>query len=234
MKKLIWLFLIIFAWSMYSSTLLHLQKKISLLLNLKGVDALRIYSKDFFIMENKTDTSLQLHYEKHTISCPLEDGVRMIPVKTICKIIDVQFKNQDSWLKKHPFFSQLYLLAGVVGADNKRRKMNCLPLLAVNTWVASISETHRKQESIDKQNALIAFLYHETNRLHKSIDVFMQENKYELELIELKESLNEQITEVKQTMKRLQEEEKKVNQTLKDIRVNRFTGQTALQFPEKD
>jgi len=134
MKKLIWLFLIIFAWSMYSSTLLHLQKKISLLLNLKGVDALRIYSKDFFIMENKTDTSLQLHYEKHTISCPLEDGVRMIPVKTICKIIDVQFKNQDSWLKKHPFFSQLYLLAGVVGADNKRRKMNCLPLLAVNTW----------------------------------------------------------------------------------------------------
>jgi hypothetical protein len=187
-------------------------------------------------MENQenalTIAPAELTFEEVRISCPIENGHRMIPVKTICTILDVQFKNQDSWLKEHPVFSQLYLLEGVVAADNKVRSMNCLPIFDLYAWVASISLNKREPESVRRQHRFMAWLREKMIDTYKSIDVWIQENKYEQQLLELKDQTEEQLLNAKKVVKELKGRMDEIHNTIEDIRAKRFSGQTALQFPE--
>lgn len=68
----------------------------------------------------------------------------MIPIRTVCQIIDVDFANQDGWLKKHPIYAQLYTPRTTVGADNKERPMNCLSFFDTFGWLNSITQKGRK------------------------------------------------------------------------------------------
>lgn len=176
---------------------------------------------------------ITLDYQGTEISCPIEDGHRMVPIKTVCEIIDVQFKSQDSWLKEHPFYSQLYRLSGVVAADFKVRDMNCLPVFDVLSWLASVQNKHRRQESVEKQYAFMAWLRSEMLSMYKLIEVFQSENEYELSLITRKSELIDQQSELSTQMSDIKKQMKKIDSTLQDVREKRFTGQTALPFPEK-
>ena len=158
----------------------------------------------------------------------------MVPVKTVCQIIDVKFSTQDSWLKEHPYFSQLYLLEGVVAADGKLRKMNCLPMFDLLSWLASISENNRKDGSADKQYAFMSWLRSQMMEMYKSIAIARAENSYEHDLVSKREEVEQKLLEAKGNVKDLQNTLKKIDDTLDDIRINRFTGQTALPFPDKD
>lgn len=175
---------------------------------------------------------MQLDFEGTIISCPLEEGHRMMPVKTICEIIGVQFKNQDSWLKQHKYFSQLYLLAGVVAADNKVRQMNCLPVFDVLSWLSSISENNRVEGSTDRQYAFMAWLRSEMMAMYKLIEVFQEENNYELALINQKSLLVEKQQEAARELSEIKKQLKQVDDSIEQVRALRYTGQTALPFPE--
>lgn len=185
-------------------------------------------------MENQINAiqPVELTFEDVKLSCPIEQGHRMIPVKAVCTIIDVDFKTQDSWIKEHPFLSQLYRLWPTVGADNKAREMNCLSILDLAFWIGSISLSSRKPGSIERQYRFMAWLREQMLGFYKSIDVWVQENKYEQQLIELKEQTEEELLRAKQTVKELNSRLKEIDVTIEDIRLNRFTGQTALPFPE--
>lgn len=95
-----------------------------------------------------------LNYEGLEIPCPIEQGHRMVPVRHVCDALQVVFHNQDSWLKEHPYFSQLYTITYTVDAQNKQRKMNCLPMIDLLAWVSSITIRNRSEESIARQYAL--------------------------------------------------------------------------------
>lgn len=173
-----------------------------------------------------------LSYNDLSIPCPIEEGHRMIPVKTICTIINVNFKDQDSWLKKHPYYSQLYRMSGIVAADNKVRSMNCLPIFDVLSWLSSITDRNRTKESAEKQYAFMTWLRKQMLDMYKLIELIQQENKYELELIEKKSQILEQMEETNMSLAELKKSLKQVNHTIEDIRSKRFTAQTALPFPE--
>ena len=158
----------------------------------------------------------------------------MIPVKTVCTIIDVDFKRQDTWLKEHPFLSQLYSLSPTTGADGKRYEMRCLSVFDLAFWVGSISLAGRKPGSIERQYRFMAWLREQMLGFYKSIDVWVQENKYEQQLIELKEKTEDELLKAKQTVKELNSRLKEIDVTIEDIRLHRFTGQTALPFPEDE
>ena len=183
-------------------------------------------------METTSIQPIELHFEDITFTCPIEDGHRMIPVRTVCQTIDVDFKSQDSWLKKHPFFSQLYRPAYTVGADSKERKMNCLSIFDVNTWLGSISLNNRKEHSVEKQYVFMSWLREKKLELYKSIDLFMQENRYELELIEQKETVLDKLEEAQGQVKSIKDNLKQINTSIEEVRAKRYTGQTALPFPE--
>lgn len=175
---------------------------------------------------------ITLTFQDTNLTCPIENGHRMIPVKTVCQIIDVDYQTQDGWLKKHEFFSQLYRQSYIVAADGKERMMNCLSIFDIGYWLGSISSNNRRPGSVEKQNLFLAWLREKTMELYKSIEAFIKENEYELELIKQKGDLLDQIYEAKSKVKELNDTVKKIDQSLNDVREKRFTGQTALPFPD--
>lgn len=156
------------------------------------------------------------------LSCPILDGHRMIPVKTVCDIIDVQFKVQDNWLKSHQIFAQLYRLHGATGADGKQYQMNCLPIFDLYAWLSSIKNDKRRDGSLKKQFAFMAFIREKMIEEYKSIQVFEKENQYELELVELKDQTEAELNTAKSLVKDLQNKVKKLDQSIEEIRVNRL------------
>jgi hypothetical protein len=189
-------------------------------------------------MENQSNLpaipALELSYGDITLTCPLENGHRMVPVRRVCEIIDVDFKSQDNWLKSHQIYSQLYRLIPTTGADKKTYEMSCLSFFDLFGWLNSIGEKNRKPDSSEKQLMFMAWLRERHMEVYKAIDVFMQENKYELELIEEKERMLNELEAANDTVKEVKKRLQSVNRTIDDIREKRFTGQTALPFPENN
>ena len=182
-------------------------------------------------MEN-TDL-LTLEFEGTEINCPIAEGHRMIPVKTVCTIIDVDYQTQDSWLKKHKYFGQLYSQDYTVGTDNRTRLMNCLSAFDLISWLASISENKRRDGSIEKQYAFMAWLRNEMVDMYKLIEVFQKENDYELQLIETKAGKVEKMVELNAQVSELKRDIKQIDNSINEVREKRFTGQTALPFPDQ-
>lgn len=174
----------------------------------------------------------ELSYNDTIIPCPIEEGHRMIPVKTICAVIDVQYDKQDIWLKNHPYFGELYRPSRSSSADNKVREMNCLPVFDVLSWLSSITDRNRKSGSLEKQYAFMVWLRTKTLDMYKLIDVFQEENKYEMQLLEKKQNLLEQMEDMSRSTSDIKKQIKQIDATIEDVRSKRFTAQTALPFPE--
>ena len=156
----------------------------------------------------------------------------MIPVRTVCSIIDVDFKSQDNWIKGHPFYGQLYSPSTTTGADGKQYQMNCLSIFDIDGWLNSIGPKGRKEGSLEKQYVFMAWLRETKMELYKAIDVFIQENHYELDLIDSKGKVLDEIEENQTKSKDLKKQLGKINMSLDEVRAKRYTGQTALKFPE--
>lgn len=171
---------------------------------------------------------VKLKFNNKIIECPINEGHPMFPVRTICKLIDVDFKRQDSWLKKHPFLSQLYNPTPTVGADNKVRTMNCLPFFGLISWLGAIGGRDRKQLSIDKQNFFLTWLYQQFSFLYKTKQEFEAENRYEIELMHKKEELLNKIESAQSEVGQLKKELRTVNGGIEEVRTNRWKGQLDL------
>lgn len=182
-------------------------------------------------MEEIKNALVELDFEGTIIVCPMAANHRMVPVKTVCQIIDVDFKTQDNWLKKHRIFSQLYSLDYTTGADGKQYEMRCMPLFDLYAWLNSISDNKRRDGSTEKQYAFMAWLRNEMLSMYKLIEVFQEENQYELSLIEEKSNLLDELDTITKETNRVRSQIKKINNSLEDVRSKRFTGQTALPFP---
>jgi hypothetical protein len=176
---------------------------------------------------------IELEFQGVKLSCPHENGHRMVPVRTVCEIIDVDFKNQDVWLKEHPFFAQLYKPSTTTGADGKQYSMNCLSIFDVDGWLHSIGPKGRKPGSIERQYAFLGWLREQKLALYKSVEEFISENKYEAELEQMRTVMQQQIADTRHLLKEQQAKLKEVDTSLTEIRSNRYNGQTVLAFPEQ-
>jgi hypothetical protein len=175
---------------------------------------------------------ITLTFKETNLTCPIEEGHRMVPIKTVCQIIQVDFSRQDNWLKSHPFYSQLYKLTYTTGADGKQYKMRCLSIFDVDGWVNSIGTQNRSDESIELQYTFLAWLREKKMELYKSIELVMKENEYELQLIQQKDDALNQLIHAQDQVKQWKDAIRKIDQSLTDVREKRFTGQTALPFPD--
>lgn len=174
---------------------------------------------------------ISFDYLGQKLSCPVHDGHHMIPVKTICEIIDVDFKTQDGWLKSHPFWSQLYSLDYTVGADNKRRKMNCLSIFDVDGWLHSIGNNKRREGSNEKQLAFLIWLRQKKLELYKSIQILQKEYANELELERLIAEKESEIEGSKAELKVFKADLETLEEELENLRKSKF-NQLKLEFPE--
>lgn len=175
-------------------------------------------------------TELILDYQGISLPCPFREGHRMVPVKTVCQIIGIDFQTQDSWLKKHEIFAQLYSTSYTVGADNKRRAMNCLPMFDLYAWLSSVTDRNRDGESVKKQYTFMAWLRTQMVESYKSVEVSQEEHKYEHQLVNALADIEEQMLLNKEEGNQLKKKWQATKQSLEDVRINRLTGQTALPF----
>ena len=162
------------------------------------------------------------------ITCPVEQGHRMIPIRTVCQIIDVDFARQDNWLKKHPIYSQLYNPMPTVGADNKARTMNCLSFFDTYGWLNSITQKGRKPGSYEKQQLFMVWLREKIMALYKAIEQVEAENKYERELLQQKQDALNELEERQAKVKELKKQIAEIDKAIEQINIDKVTGQVSL------
>lgn len=171
-----------------------------------------------------------LTFNDINIPIPANYEVLYVPVKPICQIIDTDYKKQDNWLKKDEYFSQLYTLRYTTGADGKRYKMRCLPMIDVATWVASIGNDNKTPEQIAKKTNFLKWFRGQLLKLFKGMNLILEENKAEvrlLEKIEEDEDAYESLTSEANFFR------DRINHNLKaldEIRSKRFSPQYELEF----
>lgn len=86
----------------------------------------------------KTETEKFLQFNGKTIYFLAKDGQYWIAIRPICDALKVQYVRQFKNLKKDEILSQLLSEQTMVGADNKLRKMVCLPERFIYGWLFSI------------------------------------------------------------------------------------------------
>lgn len=175
---------------------------------------------------------LVLDYEGTEISCPIGENTVMVPINTICKIIEVKFDRQHEWLKEHRNFSKLYRQFEVVTADGKKREAYCLSMLDALVWLSSINSKNRRVESIEKQDAFFWYFREQYLLNHKNLQGLKKEYERELQLIKQQEETETSILNLNNKLKEKKAELKQIVSSLEEVRINKFTGQISMPFDE--
>ncbi len=79
-----------------------------------------------------------LEFKGKTIYFIAADGQYWIAIKSICEALGVHYEHQRELLKNDKILGQLPRHHGVVAADNKLRKMVCLPEFYIYGWIFNI------------------------------------------------------------------------------------------------
>lgn len=86
----------------------------------------------------KNDTKKFLEFNGKTIYFVAADGQYWIAIKPICEALGVDYERQRKNLKEEEILAQLPSEQAVVAADNKLRKMLCLPEFYIYGWIFNI------------------------------------------------------------------------------------------------
>lgn len=178
---------------------------------------------------------LEFDYQGTKLSCPLQQGMRMIPVRPVCELIDINFQNQDKWLKSNPLFNMVYKKVNVKRSDNNNHPMNCLSILDMFGWLNHISNSNnRKEGSYEKQLQLLFWLRELHLGRYKELDVIKEDNEREILLEEKIEDIQIQRADLKRALKELDKEEKDAKQALEELRINKRSNQIEINFDQKE
>jgi hypothetical protein len=163
---------------------------------------------------------------------PIIGGHRVVPIKTICELIDVNIKSQIDWIKTHPVFSKLGGLHPLTGADGKTYEMYSLPMIDAYSWLSSISLKNRKEGSEEKQYAFMAWFRDQMVQQYQVVELIEQSLESERELIRLNEQELLEIKDIESDLKRRKEVIKSRQKRVDAIRHNRVTGQIEMELLE--
>lgn len=131
-----------------------------------------------------------LKFNGKTIYFLASDGQYWIAIKPICEALGVNYKYQHKLLKEHKIFGQLSHERGMVGADNRMRKMTALPEMFIYGWLFQIRS--ESPELTDYQMECCKILYNHFHGvivgrqelLKKKYDLQKEESQLMLDIIE--------------------------------------------------
>lgn len=147
-----------------------------------------------------------LQFNGKTIFFQSYDGNFWIAIKPICEVLNVNYNRQLLTLKNDDFFSQLYSLQDMVGADNRVRKMVCLPEKYIYGWLLSLNSSSPELKSYKKECYDILY-----NHFHGAItgrkELLKKKVELDIELIKAENELLENPAYMKiQDLKKQQSE----------------------------
>lgn len=110
--------------------------------------------------------------------------------------------------------------------------MSCLPFFDTLIWIGSITDKQRRPNSFEKQMALLTWLRGKLLEVYKDVAMIQAENELELQLLERKAEIAEEMATTAEKAKRLQKDMRDVESALSEVRNSRFSNQLALEFPK--
>lgn len=131
-----------------------------------------------------------LTFNGRTISFQAVDGEFWIAVKPICEALHLEYTRQFKNLKEDEILSQLLAEQPMVGADNRIRKMMCLPEKFIYGWLFSIKSNSKELLEYKRKCYEILFNYFHgsiTGRkelIKQKVEIDMELSKAEVELQE--------------------------------------------------
>ena len=87
------------------------------------------------------------------------NGEFYIAIKPICDVLNLEYTRQFKNLKEHEILGELLAEQPMVGADNKMRKMICLPEKYIYGWIFSIKSNSQELKEYKKTCYDILFNY---------------------------------------------------------------------------
>ena len=72
----------------------------------------------------------------------------LIPIKPICMALGIDFASQFQKIVIHPILRNVVYKEYMLGADNKKRKMICMPLDHILIWLLSICYKNVNKDAI--------------------------------------------------------------------------------------
>lgn len=126
---------------------------------------------------------------------------QLVAIKPICEALGIDYKVQWQKIKDDEDLSSTMVLSTTVGADGKEREMCCLPVEFIYGWLFTINPKNVKpeaQEAVRKYRVLCyRTLYQHFTSNYKRVN---EQNKVEIALLEEITELNQQSSQLKQTI----------------------------------
>lgn len=136
----------------------------------------------------------------------MNEGGQLIPLKPLCQILELSYKNQDRKIREDPYFSQVYQPARIVAADGKERQMNCLPLIEVENWLHATSNTNRTEEQKQKKVDFLSWLRSQRISMFRAVNETSQQNTKEAGIYAQLQRNRSRINELRRENTKLQKE----------------------------
>jgi hypothetical protein len=170
-----------------------------------------------------------LEFNGKRISILLADGTWHVALRPILDALNVDTEWHLRAVKTDDILAQHLCEHTGVAADNKLRKMTCLPEKYVYGWLFTInSESPELRQFKEKCYDILYNHFHGT--LTGRINALNQKTETELEILDLQEKLDTQLLESEE-FKRIQElkkVQKGITKTLKELDFDLVNGQLSI------
>lgn len=182
----------------------------------------------------------KLDFEENTIDIVNLDNQKMIPVKVICDILEIQTPGQSKFLQESPLFSSIVKTTKAIAADGSKRDMLCIPALEVEQWIHGISDTNRSKEQVLKKTAFLLWFRQQRHLFYQTIGDIVQNNRQEIMLYQLMNKSKQIIALEKRKIKKYEEalsqvhSEKYGNIKIEDTGDFDFEKLAIEQIPERE
>lgn len=174
---------------------------------------------------------LEFDYQGTKLSCPLQEGMRMIPVRPVCKLLGIDFSNQNKWLKSHPLYSEVYIRVDNLRSDGTEYpEMRCLSVFDMFGWLNHLSIKNKDEQTKKKLYAFLKWLRELNFKRYTENQVVSQRDQEELAIREKLEQLDEKDAELTAAKLEVKKERVKYKQRLEQIIVDKRNGQISMKL----
>lgn len=164
-----------------------------------------------------------LNFNNKEISLVLADGQWWVAIKPVCEALGVNYERQRQTIQDDEILSQLPTEQQVVAADNKVRKMICLPEKFIYGWLFGLrSESEElKKFKLECYNALWAHFHGRFSALIERVQI-----EERIEELEKTFSTNEDFREIRD----LEARKKKIGTSLRKMDQSMLSGQIRIDI----
>lgn len=183
-----------------------------------------IYLKSYMM---STKINKFLEFNGRTIYYLDVNGTNWIAIKPICEVLGVEYDHQAEKIKQDPILSQLHGKHQLVAADNRVRKMICLPEKYIYGWIFSINS--KSDNLVDYKQKCYEVLFDHFNGLITKRRQFMQERvDIDSKIEELRKDLKETDSKY-QELESLLRKRKEINGEFKSLDVQLLKQPTLFE-----